>query len=173
MAWVTPRTWATGEDITAARLNENRDSVTFLGTPPSCRVYNNAAISHTTSGSTQYLTFNSERFDTDTMHSTAVNTGRVTATTAGKYAVWGMGEFASNATGQRGFSIRLSGTTTIAATLADSSAATVFQGIVSTFYALAATEYVELGAFQSSGGALNVTSSANFSPELAAAWQSL
>ena len=45
------------------------------------------------------------------MHSTVSNTGRITATTAGKYLIGGHIEFAANATGLRELYIRLNGTT--------------------------------------------------------------
>lgn len=175
MAYTTQRTWTTGDDITAARLNTYlRDDVGFLATPPSCRVYNNANISHSSSGSNQYLTFNTERFDTDTMHSTSVNTGRITFTTAGKYLVGGNITFAANSTGQRGVHVRLNGTTVIA----NYGCETVAGGLetplfVVGYYAFSASDYIELGCLQNSGGALNVLASGNYSPEFWAVWQSL
>lgn len=175
MAYSTPRTWTTGDDITAARLNQDlRDNPAFLATPPSCRVFNSANISHATSGSDQYLTFNSERFDTDTMHSTVSNTGRITFTTAGKYLFGGNVEFAANATGQRSLKVRLNGATVIASgPHHDAAASGVTQCLVAGYYSFSASDYIELGGFQSSGGALNMTASSNYSPEYWAVWQSL
>lgn len=171
-AYTTEKTWATNDDITAALLNTHiRDNSQFLHQPPACRAYNNANISHSSSGSYQFLTFNSERKDTDTMHSTSSNTGRITATTAGFYEIGGCVEFASNATGLRGLEIRLNGSTVIVTTdvAAISGAGTDLN--VSTMYQLAAADYVELGAYQSSGGTLNVSAVGNYSPEFWCAWQ--
>lgn len=174
MAYVTPITWSTGTDITAARLNQNvRDNVAFLATPPSCRVYNSSNISHSSSGSYQYLTFNNERYDTDTMHSTSVNTGRITFTTAGKYHVGATIEFASNATGVRGLVIRLNGTTLIASVTVSASSATQTNLTAGCDYQFSAADYVEVGAYQSSGGSLNVSAVGNTSPEFWAHWFSL
>lgn len=174
MAYVTPKTWATNDLATAAQLNQDlRDNVKFLATPPSCRVFNSATISHATSGSFQYLTFNSERFDTDTMHSTSVSTGRITFTTAGKYLVGGQVKFSVNATGMRGLQIRLNGATEIANVLLDTGTALDTHLTIATYYQFAAADYVELGAFQSSGGALNMLLGSNYSPEFWAVWQSL
>lgn len=175
MAYVTPRTWSTGDDVTAARANQDlRDNVAFLATSPSCRVFNSANISHTTTATDQFLTFNSERFDTDTMHSTASLTGRIVFTTAGKYLVGGDIEFAANATGQRGIGIRLNATTYIAAgPLVNAAAAGTTRLTIVTYYQFAAADYVELAAYQSSGGVLNVVASGNYTPEFWASWQSL
>src|SRR3990167_8910278 len=58
------------------------------------RAYNDAAIS-LTSGTATIITLNQERWDTDTIHSTSSNTGRLTATTAGRYQIIGHIEFRS------------------------------------------------------------------------------
>lgn len=134
-----------------------------------CRVYNNANISVGDAAWTS-LTFNTERFDTDAMHSTSVNTGRLTCVHAGVYLITGNVTFATNATGTRGISIYLNGTTYIAMLrgLAGSSSLMTHLSIA-TIYELAVNEYVELQVYQSSGGALNATYTANQSPEFAMA----
>lgn len=135
---------------------------------PACRVYHNAAQS-IASGSFVPLTFNSERFDTDNMHSTVTNPGRITFTTAGLYLVGGNIEFAGNAVGTRGMAILHSGTTYIASILQDIDAATTHELNISAVYAFTAGQYVELWAGQTSGGALNVNSGPQYSPEFWAA----
>jgi hypothetical protein len=130
------------------------------------RVYNSGAITLTT-GTLTALTFDSERFDTDAIHSTASNTSRLTCTTEGVYLISGTVRFASNATGNRRVLIRLGGSTY----LADNTQAAV-NGLattitISTIYQLAATNYVELVALQSSGGDLAVESTASITPEFA------
>lgn len=135
----------------------------------SCRVYNDAAISHSSSGSWQYLTFNSEVHDTDTMHSTSSNTGRITFNKGGVYVVSGHIEFASNATGIRGISIRLGGSTFIAINSTTAINGTTHALSISTIRQFSATNYIELGAYQNSGGALNVNSSSAYTPYFAAA----
>lgn len=128
------------------------------------RVHNSAAIS--VSNVTQtVLTFDSERFDTDTIHSTSSNTGRLTATTAGKYYITGTVEWASSPS-QGNIAIRLNGATSIAASVV---VADYRNMVISTLYDLAATDYVELLVRQSSGGAINITANSNFSPEFAMA----
>jgi hypothetical protein len=128
------------------------------------RVYNDADITLTT-GTLTALTFNQERFDSDTIHSTSSNTSRLTATTAGVYVITGTARFATNATGNRRVLIRLNGATYIAEQTQAAVSGLQTTLTVATIYTLAATDYVELVALQSSGGDLAVTVSANISPE--------
>ncbi len=178
MPYVDPQTVnnpTAGAVAPAAWGDAVRDAVQFLANPPKCRVYNSAAISHATSGTAQALTFNSERYDTDTMHSTSVNTGRITFTTAGTYDLFATVAWAANVTGFRQIYFRLNGTTiiAIASVMAITSAGEqTFQSLATT-YAFAATDYVELVANQNSGGALNVVAVGNYSPEVGATWVSL
>ena len=73
--------------------------------------------------------------------------------------------FAPNGTGIRFAQIRLNGTTTIAAELVPAASGDPTVLAVSAVYALSAGDYVELLADQKSGGALNVLSTGNYSPE--------
>ena len=114
--------------------------------------------------------FDTERFDTDNMHSTSSNTSRLTATTAGKYIISGHIEFASNATGRRQIGIRLNGTTFIGFQEWDTNQSSVTLMSITTLYALAATDYVELRVFQTSGGPLDSGKSSNWAPEFMMVW---
>lgn len=132
------------------------------------RAYNNANISIADATLTA-LTFNSERYDTDTIHDTSTNSGRLTCNTAGKYLIAGHVQWGDNATGFRLIAIRLGGTTYLAihnqmATTFNATDNATYQSI-STVYELAVGNYVELVVEQISGGALNVISSGSFSPE--------
>lgn len=133
------------------------------------RVYNDAAISHATSGAWQSLTFNQERFDTDTIHSTSSNTGRLTATTAGKYIISGCLSWATNGTGTRIVRIFLNGTTPIERDSKGANSAATVDQTITTIYDLAADDYVELAGWQNSGGALDIKATSNFSPEFSMA----
>jgi len=129
------------------------------------RVYHNAnqSISNTT---VTALAFNSERWDTDTIHDTATNNSRLTCKTAGKYLIVGQVRFASNATGVRQVDIRLAGSTTIgsgAMNAAGGGNVTIMT--VATVADLAVNDWVDLAVYQDSGGALNVLSSGDSSPE--------
>lgn len=131
---------------------------------PQARVYNSANISVADATDTA-LTFNSERYDDGSLHSTASNTSRLTVAVPGVYAIGGNAEFASNATGLRQAGIRVNGATTIAAVRlpALSGASTMLN--VTCQYRFAAADYVELVVLQTSGAALLVLAGANFSPE--------
>jgi hypothetical protein len=125
----------------------------------SVRAYNDATISIANDVNTT-MTFNTESYDTDTIHSTVTNTGRLTATTAGKYLIGCNVDFNGNATGGRLLFIRLNGTAN--AYIGGISAAgrvlvnVVGQSMaVTAHYSLAAGEYVECIVRQDSGGALN------------------
>ncbi len=76
------------------------------------RVYNDAAISVTTSGVPQALTFNSEEYDYNGLHSTSTNTSRLTAAIGGIYTITGHATYTSNATGIRQLTIRKNGAST-------------------------------------------------------------
>jgi hypothetical protein len=138
-------------------------------TSAAARAYNNAAISISHSTVTA-LTFNSERFDTNSLHDTGSNTSRLTAPVTGVYMISGSVQFASNATGIRAAFIRLNGSTNIATQILPVASSTdIFTFGVQTIYQLTAGDYVELTVFQNSGGSLNVNSDGNRSPEFAMA----
>lgn len=131
--------------------------------PPAVRVYrdSNQTIPTATNAS---LSFNQERFDTDTMHDTSTNPTRLTATTAGIYAISGNLRWAANATGKRLLNVQLDGSTIIAEVQIDPTAGIRSQ-CISTLYSLSVGQYVRLRVFQNSGGDLVVVSEGNFSPE--------
>ena len=149
------------------------DPITLAGTQPStygdvsARARNSAAIS-LTSGTATILTMDSERWDTDSIHSTSSNTGRLTATTAGKYQISGHVEFAlSEVAGLRRIQIRLNGSTLIATQDCEARPLgdVAVSCSISTHYNLAATDYVELIATQRVVSTLNVNATSNYSPE--------
>jgi hypothetical protein len=130
------------------------------------RAYNSIALS-IPNNSTTLMTFNSERRDDASFHSTSVNTGRLTVPTgyAGWYKIQGDVDWASNATGLRTLAIRLNGGNWIAADSRTPISGNVTQHSISGLYYLADGDYVEMLAFQNSGGALNINATNNFSPE--------
>lgn len=139
---------------------------TGTGTGPAqARVRNSANISIITLGTPQFLTFDTERWDTGDFHSTSVNTSRLTAPTAGLYDIGACVEFASNATGSRQVALVVNGSAFIAIVEvpAVSGRGTVLE--VGTQYQLAATDYVEVRVRQDGASPLNVTAATNYSPE--------
>ena len=118
-----------------------------------CRVRNSVAQSLANNTDT-FLTFDTEDFDNDSMHSTASNTDRITIQTAGLYFVLGHILFDTNATGVRKLSIYVNGALY---EIQQVSAGSAYEtGLnVSAFRNCIATDYFQAQAFQNSGGALN------------------
>jgi len=131
------------------------------GTDRSVRATKNAAQSISDSIFTA-LTFQTEDFDTDTMHSIVTNTSRITLTTAGKYLVTARLSFVGNATGRRIIRLDKNGVVDTAqlefATNGTNAVGIFFAGLVTA----AANDYIEVFVFQSSGGALDVQSDTLF-----------
>lgn len=142
-----------------------------LSAQPAARVYN-ATNQTLTTGILTTLLFGSERFDSDGIHDTVTNSGRLTAVTSGLYAITGQANFATNATGSRSLGIRLNGTTELAQDERPSSGATPTSTTLTTYYRLNAGDYVELLAQQNSGGNLDVTATGDSSPAFSLVWQS-
>jgi len=124
-----------------------------------------AVLSTTTSiatGTGTAVPFAAESWDTDpngAIHDTSTNNSRLTCRTAGTYHIVGWTEWAVNATGIRNAYLRVNGgsLTAIAYDVRPALTGDVVAATVSCHYQLAATDYVELVVFQSSGGALNLT----------------
>ena len=172
MSYTAPTSRSTGDVITAAIWNSDVvGDITFLANPPTCAVYNSAAISIPNAALT-VVTFNSERFDTDTMHSTVSNTDRLTATTAGKYRIEANLSFALSAAGAvRQARLRINGVTEIAYHSHQPSGSHGSDMTIARKYQLAAGDYVQLLVYQDSGGALNLASATNYSPEFGMTWE--
>lgn len=178
MAYVDPQSInnpTAGATLPAAWGDTVRDDLEWLArNKPHCRVYNSAAqsipdVTHTA------ITFDTERVDVGGLHSTVSNTSRITVPSGGDgwYSIGGGLEYAAvNTTGIRQAEIKLNGSTIIA--IQQVPAANIVQQCnVSCFWQLAAGDYVELVAFQSSGGALNVDAATSYSPEFWATWMAL
>lgn len=133
--------------------------------PIGARVYNSGDITIGNSSWTA-LTFDSERYDTDTIHSTVANTSRLTATTAGYYLISATARFDFNTTGQRILMIYLNNTTGIARQGIGNADATNREHLnCTTVYYLSASDYVEAQVYQDSGGNLDIEQVGNYSPE--------
>lgn len=121
------------------------------------RVYKSGAQSIPNNAVTE-LTYDLERWDTDSLHSTVTATGRFTAQRKGKYVISSDVTFASNTTGARAILMRHNASFVIqrqdAAATASSTAISLN---MSTIYELDIGDTVHVEAFQTSGGALNVS----------------
>lgn len=141
--------------FSAARLGVMENGIFDAHYRPSVSVYNTSAIN--VAGSTVTgMTFDSELYDYSTpMHSTSSNTGRLIAPVDAKYTICARIAFAPNATGYRTLILRLNGVTAIdedAINTPDASASACLQ--IARDYPLDAGDYVDLVAFQTSGGGL-------------------
>lgn len=128
---------------------------------PYCVVHNASAQS-LTSGTIAVLTQDTDDSDVLAMHSTATNTSRIVAPSAGLYIAYATLNFAAHATGVRIGNIRknaagssVGGTSLGYVELATSGTITYVQVMGLTY--LAATDYVEVFGYQNSGGALGCT----------------
>ena len=110
------------------------------------------------------LSFDTETWDTNAMHSGSAPT-RITFPTTGKYFLCGTVSFAANSTGRRMLDIvqNSSGVMTRVDIPAASSGAT-WVTASTTVTVTTAGDYAELKAFQNSGGALNSTTSGLTAP---------
>lgn len=141
-----------------------------IRTPPACCVYNDANISLTNETST-VLTFNQERFDNDSMHSTVTNTSRITFTTAGIYAVRLGVSFTGNTAGDRQLYIRANGRDFLGANQRRATVATIEAGLTVTVEEIfEAGDYVEGLAKQDSTTTLNALTN-RYSPVFAAKYR--
>lgn len=169
MAYTSPKTYSVGDVLTASDMNTyQRDNISAIVTAqplviPFARVYNDANITISDDTITT-LTFNSETFDTDTIHDTSTNTDRLTCKTAGIYLIDAQWKMTNSANGDRIIGIVLNGTTTIARSRIRAAAGGTSILSVSTIYSLAVNDYLQATAWQDSGGDENVEYDAEFSP---------
>lgn len=169
MPYTSPATVVTGTTIASTWGNAVKAATDYLANPPSCRVTKASAQTLAT-GTNTAITFDTERYDTDSMHSTSSNTSRITFTTAGLYIVGGSVEFASSGTGSyRQLGVRLNGATFIAWAL-QAPASLVNKLTVATTYKFAAGDYIELLAEHNHGANLDISKVGNYSPEFYATW---
>lgn len=84
-----PRTWAVGERVTAARLNELRATLEFLLSPPSCSLRASGAQNVSTGSTWALASFDTEDWDwlPDPMHDTSTNPSRLYFPVSGLYQV--------------------------------------------------------------------------------------
>lgn len=150
--------------VTEAMLNSKiNDPLNLLLNPPACGVQPNAGQSIPNQTTTD-VTFATEQFDTDAMFNVASSATRITIVTPGLYNVFGQAAFAANGTGARIVSVRLNGSSTVVEqrNMAVTTASVVSVVNGSGLVRLSAGDYLTLGAYQSSGGALNTAFSASF-----------
>jgi hypothetical protein len=148
-------------DITGSTAYINSTSSVPIGI--GARVYNSTGT--IVSNNTQTaLTFDTERYDTDGMHSGT--SSQLFCNTAGKYLISFNASFEPHDTSWRLFGIYLNNTTIIGyVSYPVVSVNQVCIGNITTIYDLAVGDYVEAIVHQNSGGDLDIIAGANYSPE--------
>ena len=121
------------------------------------RVFKSASQSIATSTTTA-VSFDSETFDTNALHDPATNNSRVLLNKIGLWRVAGQVRYQAHGTGSRQATIRLNGATFFSDPTVPTSGVTVQTTVPvdEVIQATAITDYVELLAWQDSGGNLNV-----------------
>lgn len=159
----------TGQVIPAAWGDAVNAAVDYQGiNRPHCRLASgNQTI--TTATRTAVL-FTTERLDVGALHSTSSNTSRITIVDAGFYGLSCSDEWVGNATGYRNIEWRLNGASLLAVNCLPTVTVNTVQQSVTTFYYLAAGDYVEVTVYQTSGGNLVLAGNGPYSPEAEAIW---
>lgn len=107
------QTWVDADNtkpLSAARMGVIETGVFDAHYRPSVKVHNTASQAIATATVTALL-WDTEEYDTGSMHSTASNTSRLIAPVAGKYLAEGRIVFGASATGFRQANIRANGST--------------------------------------------------------------
>ena len=154
-------TEAPGNFWTSALWNANiLGGLNYLFSPVRFKAYSSTTQSIATGTTPVSLTLDTEIVDSDGGHSTTTNTSRYVAQTAGLYFVTGTVTFATNATNTRTLQVLVNGAAVFGAGVqaapAPNRGATV---TTATLVQLNVGDYVEIAAWQDSGGALLTTNS--------------
>ena len=105
------------------------------------------------------LSFDQERWDTDTIHDNAVNNSRLTAKTAGLYLINAQVGFGTNVVGYRGISFFIDNVDVPIRVFQNPNATDWHAMQATTLWEMAVNSYAEVAAYQSSGGPLDVINS--------------
>ncbi len=153
----SPRTWAVGELLTAAKLNTDlRDGLNFLLAPPLAVLTKGSQT--ITNNTATLLSWTAETLDRDNGHDNATNNTRYTAQTAGWYDCreghqWST---AASSTATAGF-VKNGGASYIAPPdIRPFSSVNGVTNIVSGLVYLSVGDYVEVNVNQGSGGSLTL-----------------
>ena len=137
----------TGADVTDGLLG----AAEFATSIPAAHVTGPQQNVPFTNPSQTPLAFDTERYDTASMHDTATNNSRLTAPVNGIYAVTAQLQWSQNSTGDRSLFLKKNGTTEIGYVESDASASATGQPPqeATTQVRLAAGDYVEVVVAQS------------------------
>lgn len=153
--------------LSASDLNAICAAVDFWADPPRCNVYR-ATTQSVSSGSYDLILWDAEDLDNvqsgdSPMHDLTTDTGRIYIRTAGRYELSGQVTWADNSGSTRRHRVRLnsggssSGGTLLLETYQDPLNGTLTASPLPTIeHQLSAGDYVEVFAYQATGGSLNV-----------------
>lgn len=172
MPFVLPADPSDGAVAPASWGDEVRDGLNFLANPPTCIVWRNSAQS-LASGTGTNILWNIEHVDTDSMHSTTVNTERITINTAGVYQIdAGIYFFTNSTAGRRELSL-VTGVGLILAHAILPPAQVANMMTISRKWKFAAGEYFVVQGMQDSGVAVNVGEATHPRTFVTASWVGL
>jgi hypothetical protein len=158
LARPTPYSWNVGDTITQTLLNGIRDALNWGQQPPDLVAYQNTAQSIPNTSWTP-VALDTNILDSYSGHSTTTNNSRYVCQTgaAGWYTVCGIVAYSPNSTGFRTARLQVNGSPILGGAGYLANDGSVEVGIVTPTRDLYLNvgDYVEVAAYQSSGGALN------------------
>ena len=138
-----------------AKIASGAIDTSKLGDIPGARVLNTS--SETIPPWFTVLTFDKEDFDIGNLHSTQTNTGRLTAPVAGRYLITAEVDWQHDTSGTRLLAIVVNGSKYVAYSIEPPSSDGTLDQNVETVCKLAAGDYVEVLAAQTTSGSLYVS----------------
>lgn len=170
MAWTAPRTWVTGEVVTASMLNEQiRDNMAYMPAGPSVSVKRSTNQSIASSASFAAVTFDVEEEDTHAMWSAGTPT-RIICPSGfnGLYLAIFHAGISVNATGQRGVRLQCTGFTVAQQPeIVTAAHATLdWYMVLAALLRMKGGDYFEPSCLQNSGVALNILGNSKPVPQI-------
>lgn len=162
VSWIAggiPGFQASGVD--AVRMVTVDGGTTWYAWPTSnprqgCSVYKSGTQSISSGAGFTTVTFDSELFDQGGLHSTSVNTGRITVVVPGLYLLYAQVAWDANATGIRTCTIEKNGSGVSEVTHVIAGSASAQNEAVTKLVVAVAGDYYEFRVGQTSGGNLNI-----------------
>lgn len=151
------RTVIVGDQIAAVITKK---TLTDIENASGARAYNSASVTGIVTSTWTSVPWDTERYDTDAYHSTVSNTSRMTVPTSGIYLFTGSVQWDTNSSGARGLRLLVNGTTQLGAMFFNVGTGNPAMNI-SEAMQLAASDYVELQVYQTSGSNRSLINSAD------------
>lgn len=171
--WVTPSGATASTPATAADFETHMTDLLHLRErttqKPKVRARRTGTAITLATGTNTAVEFDAELLDSHAMHDTSTNPSRFYAPTgySGWYHILGGVEFNANATGVRELAIRANGSDILGRVRSVPASGQNWMVQVSAYVYLAAGEYVELIATQTSGGNLDINNQNYWTPMFA------